>query len=429
MFDDLTYGALLQMLTESVEEQIQEKVRQIDRTVQENQYRVLSGFRKNKISDAHFSGTTGYGYDDFGRDGIEAVYADCFGTDAALVRTQMISGTHAIATALFGILRPGDELMYITGNPYDTLDGVIGVKNGSHGSLREFGISFRAIPLKEGKIDIAAVNQAIAPNTRMIAIQRSCGYSSRPSLPVRHIGQAITAIKKKHPDIIVFVDNCYGEFVETQEPSHVGADLIAGSLIKNPGGGLAKVGGYIAGREPLVSMCAERLTAPGLGREVGPSLNELINQYQGFFLAPHIVGQAIKGSVFTAAFMKRLGMDTSPAWDAERTDLVQAVTFHDPERMTAFCQAVQMASPINAHVLPYPSPMPGYSSKVIMAAGTFVQGASLEFTADGPLRPPYTLYVQGGLTVEHVKAALVIAANFLAEKRLLDLSSVRLPYF
>ncbi|RYL95260.1 hypothetical protein EWI07_01785 [Sporolactobacillus sp. THM7-4] len=420
MYDDLTYGRKLQTLAESVERQIHPKIDEIDTIAQENQYRVLSGFRKNKISDAHFSGTTGYGYDDFGREGIESVYADYFGAEAGLVRSQMISGTHAITTSLFGILRPGDELMYITGKPYDTLDGVIGITNRSHGSLKEYGISFRMVPLKDGRIDTEEVNRLIAPNTRMIGIQRSCGYSDRPSIPVCQIGEAIAAIKKCHPDIIVFVDNCYGEFAETVEPSHVGADLIAGSLIKNPGGGLAKSGGYIVGREYLVSMCAERLTAPGLGREVGPSLGALIDQYQGFFLAPHMVSQAIKGAVFTAALMERLGMETSPSWDAPRTDLIQTVTFHDPDMMTAFCQAVQMASPINSHVTPYPSAMPGYTSQVIMAAGTFVQGASLELTADGPLRPPYSLYVQGGLTFEHVKAAIILAVNQLLEKHLID---------
>lgn len=420
MFDALIHGDLLKKVTESTEKQITEKLKSVDTIALENQYRVLTSFRKNKISDAHFNGTTGYGYDDFGRDGIEAVYADCFGAESGLVRSQMISGTHAITTALFGILRPGDELMYITGKPYDTLEGVIGLSGQSHGSLKDFGIDFRSIPLRDGKIDIDAVNSAIAPNTKLIAIQRSCGYAQRPSIPVAQIGEAIRAIKKVHPNMLVFVDNCYGEFTETREPCHVGADLMAGSLIKNPGGGLAKSGGYIVGRERFVAMCAERLTAPGLGKEVGPSLSELKDQYQGFFLSPHMVAQAVKGAIFTAALMKKLGMDTYPSWGSPRTDLIQNITFHDPDQMIAFCQAVQMASPINAHVMPYPSPMPGYTSDVIMAAGTFVQGASLELTADGPIRPPYTLYVQGGLTFEHVKTALLMAVDGLMEKKLLD---------
>ncbi|MFT8312320.1 MAG: methionine gamma-lyase family protein [Sporolactobacillus sp.] len=426
MFDALAYGEKLRKIAAAVEAQIAERLKAVDAVSLENQYRVLSSFKKNKISDAHFSGTTGYGYDDFGREGIEAVYANCFGAEAGLVRSQMISGTHAITTALFGVLRPGDELMYITGKPYDTLEGVIGITSGSHGSLKDFGIGFRNVALNNGKIDIETVNREIAQNTKLIAIQRSCGYDQRPSIPIAQIGEAIAAIKKAHPHILVFVDNCYGEFTETLEPCHVGADLMAGSLIKNPGGGLAKVGGYIVGREDLVSMCSERLTAPGLGKEVGPSLGELKDQYQGFFLSPHMVAQAVKGAIFTSAFMEKLGMETSPSWEKARTDLIQSITFHDPDQMIAFCQAIQMASPINAHVLPYPSPMPGYTSDVIMAAGTFVQGASLELTADGPIRPPFTLYVQGGLTFEHVKAALMIAVNHLFEKNLLDPEKIKL---
>ncbi|WP_422067237.1 aminotransferase class I/II-fold pyridoxal phosphate-dependent enzyme [Sporolactobacillus shoreae] len=420
MFSTLKFGRALRKLADEADKKTEERRKAIDETALENQFRVLSSFRKNKISDAHFSGTTGYGYDDFGREGIEQVYADCFGAESGLVRSQMISGTHAITTALFGVLRPGDELMYITGKPYDTLEGVIGITPSGQGSLKEFGIGFSMIPLREGCIDTETVNRAITAKTKMIGIQRSRGYGDRPSIPVCQIGEAITAIKKEHPDVIVFVDNCYGEFTETEEPCHVGADLMAGSLIKNPGGGLAKSGGYIVGKKDLVSKCAERLTVPGQGKEVGPTLGELKDQYQGFFLAPHIVAQALKGAVYTAALMEILGMETSPSWEAPRTDLIQTVTFHDPEQMTAFCQAVQMASPINSNVKPYPSPMPGYKDKVIMAAGTFIQGASLELTADGPLRPPYTLYFQGGLTFEHVKSALMIAVNHLAESHLIE---------
>lgn len=420
LFSTLKFGRALRKLADEADKKTEERRKAIDETALENQFRVLSSFRKNKISDAHFSGTTGYGYDDFGRDGIEQVYADCFGAESGLVRSQMISGTHAITTALFGVLRPGDELMYITGKPYDTLEGVIGITSSGQGSLKEFGIGFSMIPLREGCIDIEIVNRAITAKTKMIGIQRSRGYGDRPSIPVCQIGEAIKAIKKEHPDVIVFVDNCYGEFTEMEEPCHVGADLMAGSLIKNPGGGLAKSGGYIVGKKDLVSKCAERLTVPGQGKEVGPTLGELKDQFQGFFLAPHIVAQALKGAVYTAALMEILGMETSPSWEAPRTDLIQTVTFHDPEQMTAFCQAVQMASPINSNVKPYPSPMPGYKDKVIMAAGTFIQGASLELTADGPLRPPYTLYFQGGLTFEHVKSALMIAVNHLAESHLIE---------
>ncbi|RYL92229.1 methionine gamma-lyase family protein [Sporolactobacillus sp. THM19-2] len=421
MFETMTFGRQLRERTEEVENEIQKQLDYIDRVAQENQYRVLSCFKKNKISDAHFNGTTGYGYDDFGREGIEAVYADCFGAESGLVRSQIISGTHAITIALFGLLRPHDEFIYITGNPYDTLEEVIGGGVSGHGSLRDFGIHFRTIPLKDGRIDTDKVIREIGPATKMVAIQRSRGYSNRPSLTVHQIGEAIAAIKKVHPDVIVFIDNCYGEFTETLEPCHVGADLMAGSLIKNPGGGLAKTGGYIAGKKKFVDLCAERLTVPGQGKEVGPALGELQNQYQGFFLAPHMVAQALKGAVFTAALMESMGMETTPSWDATRTDLIQTVTFHDPSQMIAFCQAIQMASPINSHVTPYPSPMPGYQDKIIMAAGTFVQGASLELTADGPIRPPYTLYIQGGLTFEHVKAALLMACNHLAERGLLKI--------
>lgn len=426
MFDDLPFGKILYALSLKAEQKAEKQLKAIDRMSLANQYRVLSAFRKNKISDAYFSGTTGYGYDDFGRDGIEAVYADCFGAESALVRTQLISGTQAITTAFFGILRPGDELMYITGKPYDTLENVIGITPNGHGSLKDFGIGYRMIPLKEGKIDCSAVNDAITPHTRLLAIQRSRGYGDRPSISVSEIGRAIASIKQVHPDVLFFVDNCYGEFTETKEPCHVGADLMAGSLIKNPGGGLAESGGYIAGKQKLVEACAERLTVPGQGKEVGPTLGQLKAQYQGFFLAPHVVAQALKGSVFAAALMNLLGMDSLPKWDAQRTDLIQTVTFRDPDQMTAFCQAIQMASPINSNVLPYPSPMPGYTDKVIMAAGTFVQGASLELTADGPLRPPYTVYIQGGLTFEHVKAALMIAINHLAEKKLIDLDHLEM---
>ncbi|MFT8871272.1 MAG: methionine gamma-lyase family protein [Sporolactobacillus sp.] len=426
MYKQLTNGRLLEKLTNAVERQVEQHFKQIDQIALNNQFRVLKSFRHHRVSDAHFSGTTGYGYDDFGREAIEAVYAESFGAESGLVRTQMISGTQAITTALFGVLRPGDELMYITGKPYDTLDGVIGLSTKSSGSLRDFGILFRSIPLKKGMIDVETVNAQISACTKVVAIQRSCGYSDRPSIDVQQIGDAVAAIKRVHPNVIVFVDNCYGEFTEEHEPCHVGVDLMAGSLIKNPGGGLAECGGYIVGRRALVDQCAERLTVPGQGKEVGPTIGTLKTQYQGFFLAPHIVAQAEKGAVFTAAFMERLGMDTAPAWQAKRTDLVQKVTFYQPERMIAFCQAIQMASPINSQVKPVPSAMPGYTDQVIMAAGTFVQGASLELTADGPLRAPYTLYIQGGLTYEHVKCALLLALNELAEQHLIDLHQMNL---
>lgn len=388
--------------------------RNIEKKSEENQSRVLDSFRSHQVSESHFYPSTGYGYDDAGRDTLEAIYADVFGGEAGLVRPQIISGTHAISTALFGVLRPGDELLYITGQPYDTLEEIVGTRGSQNGSLREFGISYRALDLtEEGAVNIEAVAEAIHEKTKVVAIQRSKGYAKRPSFSISEIGTMISAVKQAKPDAITFVDNCYGEFVETSEPCHVGADLIAGSLIKNPGGGLVKTGGYIVGKQPYVDLCAYRLTSPGIGREAGASLYSLLEMYQGFFLASHTVSQALKGAVFTAAVLERLGFRTNPKWDSPRTDLIQAVHFNNEEKMIAFCRAVQAASPVNAHVLPYPSAMPGYEDNVIMAAGTFIQGASIEFSADGPLRPPYTAYVQGGLTYEHVKIALTRAIQSL----------------
>jgi len=421
MFDSLYHSEQLVGLEKQVMEKISRRLQAIDQRAEKNQWTVLNSFRGQQISDAHLQGTTGYGYDDFGRDALEAVYAEVFGAKAGLVRPQLISGTHAITVALFGVLRPGDELLYITGKPYDTLGSVIGLRTGGHGSLRDFNIDCGIVELKNGDIDVEEVCRQITPKVKMIAIQRSRGYDDRPSLSIHRIQNAITRIKHQHPHIIVFVDNCYGEFVEEMEPCHVGADLMAGSLIKNPGAGLARVGGYIVGRQDLVAYCAERLTSPGLGKGVGPTLGMLPEMYQGLFLAPHVTAEALKGALFTSAIMAAVGLTTRPLWDEERTDLVQSVTFHDPERMVAFCQAIQQCSPINAHVKPLPSPIPGYDDPVIMAAGTFVQGASIELSADGPLRPPYTAFVQGGLTFAHVKYAVLSAIDSLMEKGMLSI--------
>ncbi|AJD91095.1 hypothetical protein JMA_17780 [Jeotgalibacillus malaysiensis] len=396
-------------LSRKIEEKISFRHREIEKIAEFNQLKVLEAFKKNKISDSHFNPSTGYGYDDQGRDALEAVYADTFKADAALVRPQIISGTHAINIALFGILRPGDELHYITGKPYDTLEEIIGLRGTGNGSLKDFGISYQQTDLKDGKIDIGRVLENINERTKVIGIQRSKGYALRPSFTIKDIESAIQAIKKHAPEVIVFVDNCYGEFVETREPVEVGADLIAGSLIKNPGGGLAKTGGYLAGNRQLIDLCAYRMTSPGIGAEAGASLNALQEMYQGFFLAPHIVSQALKGAVFTSALLEEAGMITSPAWDAPRTDLIQAVEFNNREKMIAFCQGVQEFSPVNAHFMPYPDYMPGYEDDVIMAAGTFIQGSSIELSADGPLRPPYAAYIQGGLTYEHIKIAITAA--------------------
>ncbi|MFB4167407.1 aminotransferase class I/II-fold pyridoxal phosphate-dependent enzyme [Virgibacillus sp. JSM 102003] len=387
-----------------------------------NQKRVLDSFQKNRVSDSHFNPTTGYGYDDLGRETLEAVYSDVFGGEDALVRPQIVSGTHAISTALFGLLRPDDELLYVTGKPYDTLESVIGVHETNTGSLTDFNIIYSELDLLEdGKVNYNGIKQKISQQTKVIGIQRSKGYDDRPSFTIDEIEEMVTFIKGINKDLIVFVDNCYGEFVEEKEPLHVGADIIAGSLIKNPGGGIVRAGGYIAGKKDLVLQCAHRLTAPGLGKETGATLNMLQEMFQGLFLAPHIVGEALKGAILTARFIELVGFKTSPHYKAERTDLIQSVTFGNQENMIAFCQAIQHSSPINSFVTPYPSEIPGYQDKVIMAAGTFVQGASLELTADGPIREPYTAFVQGGLTYSHVKLALVAAVEKLMDSGLVTI--------
>jgi cystathionine beta-lyase family protein involved in aluminum resistance len=420
MFQHLMNGEKIAQLVAEVEEQIASVHKEIDERIDYNQYRVLQSFRKHKVSDSHFIPSTGYGYDDTGRDTLELVYADVFGGEAGLVRPQIISGTHAISIALFGILRPNDELLYITGKPYDTLEEIVGIRGSGVGSLKEFNISYNSVPLThEGRVDFAAVKNAMTERTKMIGIQRSKGYATRPSFTIAEIKEMIDFVKSIKPDVVVFVDNCYGEFVEEYEPCHVGADLIAGSLIKNPGGGLAKTGGYIVGKKEYVEACSYRMTSPGIGAEAGASLYSLQEMYQGFFLAPHVVGQALKGAVFTSAMLEKLGMNTHPKWDAKRTDLIQSVQFDDPEQMIAFCQAIQYASPVNAHFTPYPNYMPGYEDDVIMAAGTFIQGASIELTADGPIRPPYVAYVQGGLTYSHVKIAICTALDQLIQKKLI----------
>jgi cystathionine beta-lyase family protein involved in aluminum resistance len=423
MFQQLKNGEKLQQIVRDVEQQIANVHKGVEERIENNQFRVLRSYQKHRVSDSHFIPTTGYGYDDIGRDTLELIYADVFGAEAGLVRPQIISGTHAISIALFGILRPGDELLYITGKPYDTLEEIVGIRGNGVGSLKEFGISYDSVELKEeGSINWDAVAKSIKPATKMIGIQRSKGYATRPSFTVAEIKEMISFVKEIKEDVVVFVDNCYGEFVEEIEPCHVGADLMAGSLIKNPGGGIAKTGGYIVGKKQYVEACSYRMTSPGIGAEAGASLYSLQEMYQGFFLAPHVVGQALKGAVFTAALLEKLGMNSSPKWDSSRTDLIQSVQFDDKDKMIAFCQAIQFASPINSHVTAYPAYMPGYEDDVIMAAGTFIQGASIELTADGPIRPPYVAYVQGGLTYSHVKMAVCIAVDSLIEKKLIELN-------
>ncbi|MBT2570149.1 methionine gamma-lyase family protein [Planococcus sp. ISL-110] len=404
----------------TIEETIQEQLQLADEIAYVNQKKVLDAFQNQRVSDHHFNPSTGYGYDDEGRDTLERVYADVFKAEAALVRPQIISGTHAITISLFGLLRPGDELLYLTGKPYDTLDSIVSGGEKDTGSLKDFGISYQHTELNaDNNIDWPAAEQAISSKTKVIAIQRSRGYDTRPSFTVAEIGEMVTKIRLLKPDAIIFVDNCYGEFVEKQEPIEVGADLIAGSLIKNPGGGLAKIGGYIAGRKDLIEKCGYRMTSPGIGGEAGASLNALPDMYQGFFMAPHIVSQALKGAIFTSALLEDTGMATTPHWSDKRTDLIQSVSFQTAEQMIAFCQTIQASSPVNAQFKPEPAYMPGYEDDVIMAAGTFVQGSSIELTADGPIRPPYTAFVQGGLTYEHVKIAVLNSIDTLKKMKLI----------
>lgn len=408
---------MIEKVIEQAEKDIVEIHHKINKTVEVNQKRVLDAFKKNRVSDSHFNSTSGYGYDDMGRDTLEAVYAEVFGGESAIVRPQLVSGTHAITTTLFGLLRPGDELLYITGKPYDTLEEVIGTRGENTGSLKDFNITYNEVALKhDGQIDFTGIKEAIKKQTKVIAIQRSKGYADRPSFTVEQIGEMVRFVKDVRSDLIVFVDNCYGEFVEEQEPLHVGADIIAGSLIKNPGGGIVRAGGYIVGKEELVNLCAYRLTAPGLGKELGATFHLLQEMYQGFFLAPHVVGEALKGAVFTSRFLELLGFMTKPTYQAHRTDLIQSVTFETAEQMVAFCQAIQSNSPVNSYVTPYPSGMPGYEDEVIMAAGTFIQGSSIELSADGPIREPYTAFVQGGLTYAHVKIALIEAVKAISNQ-------------
>ena len=382
-----------------------------------NQAKVLFAFSDNRISAAHLVGTTGYGYDDMGRDALDKVYAAAFEAEDAIVRMNLTSGTQAITTALFAVLRPGDKLLAVTGKPYDTFDGVIGLDGSHNGSLMDFGVKYDEIPLKEdGRADIEAICDYLSrEKVKMIHIQRSRGYEWCHDITLSEIEKIIKAAKKVSPETVCFVDNCYGEFVSEHEPTYYGADLMAGSLIKNPGGGLAKMGGYVAGRHDLVELAGYRMTTPATGREAGASLNENKDMYQGFFLAPHVVAQAKKAAVLASYAMSALGFETSPVPGSERTDIVQAIKFFDPDKMIAFCRGVQKGAPIDAFATPEPCDMPGYSDKVIMAAGSFIQGASIEFSADGPLREPYIAYMQGALTYEAAKIGIMHAVEIMGE--------------
>jgi cystathionine beta-lyase family protein involved in aluminum resistance len=400
----------IQQWAKEVEAQIAPAVQRIEQIVEQNQWKVLEAFQKHRVSDFHFQDSTGYGYNDIGRETLDAVYADVFGAEAAIVRPHFVSGTHAIATALFGVLRPGERMLSVTGTPYDTLCNVIGVNGGGSGTLADWKIGYDEVSLlPDGSVDWEGVERALKPETKVAAIQRSRGYSTRRSFSVDEIAEMVRRLKQLRPDLVIFVDNCYGEFAETKEPTDVGADLIAGSLIKNPGGGIVVTGGYIAGKKEWVELASHRLTAPGLGNELGAMLGTTRSIFQGLFLAPLIVGQALRGSVFAAAMFEKAGLKTDPLWNDPRTDLIQAVHFGDESALIDFVRSIQAASAIDAHVVPEPSEMPGYDHPVIMAAGTFMQGGSLELTADAPIRPPYTAFMQGGLTYAHVKYAVMKA--------------------
>lgn len=380
--------------------------------LESNHEKMLHAFQEEKVSSYHLHGSTGYGLGDSGRAVLDRVVARILGTEAALVRGQFVSGTHAIAAALFGVLRPGDHLLSVTGSPYDTLEEVIGTRGSGLGSLIEFGVSFDSIPLKEsGLINFSLLDEAIKENTKLIMVQRSRGYAWRNSLSVEHIGELVKHVKSRHPRVLIFVDNCYGELVETKEPGDVGSDLMAGSLIKNLGGTLAPTGAYVAGRADLVEMAASRLTAPGIGGEVGATLDLPRLFFQGLFQSPLTVSEALKGAIFAAAFWQALGFEVSPAPKIPRTDLIQAVKLGSRDKLVAFCQGLQKGSPLDAYVLPEPSGMPGYEDEVIMAGGTFVQGATSEFSADGPLREPYIAYQQGGVSYTYIKMGNILAAR------------------
>ena len=400
---------------------LSDQFRHIDQVAEFNQAKVIAAMQKNRVNATHFNLSTGYGYDDEGRDNLERVYADCFGTEAALVRPQITCGTHALALALGANLLPGDELLSPVGGPYDTLEEVIGIRP-SPCSLKEYGVSYRQVDLLPGGgFDYDGIRAAINEKTKLITIQRSKGYATRPSYSVEEIGKLIAFCKECKPDVLCMVDNCYGEFVETQEPTNVGADMVVGSLIKNLGGGLAPTGGYVCGRKECIERCAYRLSAPGLGREVGANLGLLTSFYQGLFLAPTVVSSAVRGAVFAAGCYEKLGFRVVPGSGETRRDIIQAVELGSREAMVAFCKGIQSAAPVDSYVTPEPWAMPGYESEVIMAAGAFVQGASIELSADRPIRPPYAVYFQGGLTWFHAKLGILMSIQKLLDAGIIEM--------
>ncbi|MDR1548643.1 MAG: methionine gamma-lyase family protein [Hungatella sp.] len=421
MYENLGISRQVMDFGKEIEEALRERFKEIDETAEYNQMKVIKAMQENRVSDIHFAATTGYGYNDLGRDTLEAVYASVFHTESALVRPNLISGTHALTVALSGNLRPGDELLSPVGKPYDTLEEVIGIRD-SVGSLKEYGVVYRQVDLlSDGTFDYESIEKAVNEKTKLVTIQRSKGYDTRPTFSVSQIGELISFVKKLKPDVICMVDNCYGEFVERMEPSDVGADMVVGSLIKNPGGGIAPIGGYIAGRTDCIDRASYRLTAPGLGKEVGATLGLNQSFFQGLFLSPTVVAGALKGAVFAANVYEKLGFAVVPDGSQSRHDIIQAVTFGKPEGVIAFCQGIQAAAPVDSFVTPEPWAMPGYDAPVIMAAGAFVQGSSIELSADGPIKPPYAVYFQGGLTWYHAKLGILMSVQKLLEACLIRL--------
>ncbi len=422
MYESMGISAQVYELGERILEKLRDRFAAIDRVAEYNQAKVIAAMQKNRVSAGCFAATSGYGYDDMGRDTLERVYADVFHTEAALVRPQITCGTHALTVALSANLLPGDELLSPVGLPYDTLQQVIGIHSKVPCSLAEYGVSYRQVDLlPDGSFDYENIRTAITPKTKMITIQRSKGYATRPTFSVSQIGQLIAFCKAIKPDVICMVDNCYGEFVETIEPSDVGADMVVGSLIKNPGGGLAPIGGYICGTESCVSRCAYRLSAPGLGQEVGANLGLMTSLYQGFFLSPTVVAGAEKGAIFAANIYESLGFRCIPNATESRHDIIQAVELGSEEGMIAFCKGIQAAAPVDSYATPIPGEMPGYNDQVIMAAGAFVQGSSIELSADGPIRPPYAVYFQGGLTWYHAPLGILMSLQKMLEAGLVNL--------
>lgn len=400
------------VLAEQVEAQLADKFRQIDKIAAKNTQKVMAAFQDNRVSEACFAGTTGYGYDDLGREVLDKVYAQVFRTESALVRIGFVNGTHALSAALFAMLKPGDTLLSVTGLPYDTLRNAIGIEGDCHGSLKFYGINYKQVDLKNGEPDLDAIKTAVSDSSvSAVLIQRSRGYENRKALSAEEIGEICAAIRSVSPLVKIMVDNCYGEFTGEHEPTEYGVDLMAGSLIKNPGGGLAPTGGYIVGKKELVDNAAMRLTTPGIGGECGATMGNSRLLFQGLFMAPHIVAQAVKTAVFCSAMMKAIGFESSPAPEDDRNDIIQMVTLKDPENMKKFCRGIQAGAPVDSYVTPEPWQMPGYNVPVIMAAGAFIQGSSIELSADGPMREPYTLYVQGGITYESGKLGIMMAVS------------------